>query len=806
MKTKLRIVGWLALLALSTLNPSPRRNKAKAGQPLFIRGMILLLAAFSLTLEPSTAFAQGTAFSYQGKLNDNGGPATGIYDLRFTIFDAVTNGNVVSGILTNAATPVTNGLFTVTLDFGSGVFTGNARWLEIAVRTNGASGFVTLTPRQPLTPTPYAILAGTAGGLSGTLPVSQVSGVMPLAQLPAAVMTNNATGVTLGGTFNGNATTATTLGSLVTNTAPPVPSSINVCWGDSLTLGINGGGADPELDYPDDLASMLNTATINQGYGGYSSTQIKTVFQTNANLWVYPTIIWSGRNNYPDSNSVLADIATMVSDLNSVGNSNYLVMSIINMTNETIGTAGYVQITNLNYYLSAIYSNRFFDVRKFLVNAANTNLAFDLWTFTNDVPAASLHHPYDPIHLNDAGYLLVAEGVLQSSFLNQNKNVISEGKTRSLIGQALAVPPIIGGIKANGIYADNLIITNSQYGGSGGLVIVGDGNLSIWAQNNTIYMRNPGNGALQSIGSSAFPASAVYANNFYGNAQGLTSLNAAQLTSGTVPSGSLSGAYNGVITMNNAANSFTGNGAGLTSLNASQLTSSTVPLAQLPSAVVTNNESGVTLGGLTVNGTISATNTIIVDANTLNSGSLSPGLIFGGYSSGEGIASKRSSGTDQYGLDFYTANTIRMNVNNNGYVGIGTTSPSYPLTMGSGAYCSSAGVWTSVSDRNAKENFTSIAPGDVLAKVVALPITQWKYKVEPAGVRHIGPVAQDFHAAFGFGDSDKAIGTVDEGGVALAAIQGLNQKMEQKETEITELKARLERLEQLVIAKNGGGQ
>jgi outer membrane murein-binding lipoprotein Lpp len=67
-------------------------------------------------------------------------------------------------------------------------------------------------------------------------------------------------------------------------------------------------------------------------------------------------------------------------------------------------------------------------------------------------------------------------------------------------------------------------------------------------------------------------------------------------------------------------------------------------------------------------------------------------------------------------------------------------------------------------------------------------------------------VTQDFHAAFGFGDSDKAIGTVDEGGVALAAIQGLNQKMEQKETEITELKARLERLEQLVIAKNGGGQ
>ena len=75
-------------------------------------------------------------------------------------------------------------------------------------------------------------------------------------------------------------------------------------------------------------------------------------------------------------------------------------------------------------------------------------------------------------------------------------------------------------------------------------------------------------------------------------------------------------------------------------------------------------------------------------------------------------------------------------------------------------------------------------------------------------------MAQDFHAAFGLnGADDKHIATVDEEGVALAAIQGLNQKVEeqqaelkQKETEITDLKARLEKLEQLVIAKNGGGQ
>jgi hypothetical protein len=119
-----------------------------------------------------------------------------------------------------------------------------------------------------------------------------------------------------------------------------------------------------------------------------------------------------------------------------------------------------------------------------------------------------------------------------------------------------------------------------------------------------------------------------------------------------------------------------------------------------------------------------------------------------------------------------------------------------------GAYLSAAGVWTSVSDRAAKEGFSSIAPEAVLAKVAALPITEWKYKVEPEGVKHIGPVAQDFYEAFGLGDSDKAIGSVDESGVVLAAIQGLNKKLEDRskdlEAEKAELKQRLARLEALV--------
>lgn len=112
------------------------------------------------------AFAQGTAFTYQGRLNDGANSATGIYDLRFAIYDAAGAGAQQGNTLTNSAAAVSNGLFTVTLDFGAGVFTGLARWLEIGVRTNGSvSAYTTLGPRQPLTPTPYAIFSATSSNV-----------------------------------------------------------------------------------------------------------------------------------------------------------------------------------------------------------------------------------------------------------------------------------------------------------------------------------------------------------------------------------------------------------------------------------------------------------------------------------------------------------------------------------------------------------------------------------------------------------------------------------------------------------------
>ena len=108
------------------------------------------------------------------------------------------------------------------------------------------------------------------------------------------------------------------------------------------------------------------------------------------------------------------------------------------------------------------------------------------------------------------------------------------------------------------------------------------------------------------------------------------------------------------------------------------------------------------------------------------------------------------------------------------------------------------------SDRNAKENFTAINPQAVLAKVAALPLTEWNYKTDQA-VEHLGPMAQDFQAAFGLnGKDDKHIAVVDEGGVALAAIQGLNEKVESgrqaAESRIEKLEAENAALKQQLAA------
>jgi hypothetical protein len=141
------------------------------------------------------------------------------------------------------------------------------------------------------------------------------------------------------------------------------------------------------------------------------------------------------------------------------------------------------------------------------------------------------------------------------------------------------------------------------------------------------------------------------------------------------------------------------------------------------------------------------------------------------------------------------------------------TGGAYIITGVSGGGAITAGVevaagsgsWSSYSDRNAKTNFARVDPRAILDQVAQMPVQTWSYKAQAASIRHIGPMAQDFAAAFGVGEDDSHIAAVDEDGVALAAIQGLNQKVEEarteskaKDAEIQELKTSVNELKQLV--------
>src|SRR5215475_1857246 len=131
----------------------------------FLRYMLILMAYLVCS---SSAFAQTTAFTYQGKLTDGGSPPSGTvtYEMQFKLFDASSGGleqpqptpvTLNFTVAGGNAVSVVNGVFTVSLDFGAGAFPGANRFLEISVRHNSSESFVPLSPRQPITPTPYAL-------------------------------------------------------------------------------------------------------------------------------------------------------------------------------------------------------------------------------------------------------------------------------------------------------------------------------------------------------------------------------------------------------------------------------------------------------------------------------------------------------------------------------------------------------------------------------------------------------------------------------------------------------------------------
>lgn len=131
--------------------------------------LILMLALGLIVCSTGIAEPVGTAFTYQGRLNDLGEPGDGEYDFRLELYDAAVEGNQVGGTIFLPSIPVVGGYFTLEPDFGD-VFTGEARWLEIGVRID-TTEYEILEPRQKVMPTPYALRA-LKGSYTGVYPVN----------------------------------------------------------------------------------------------------------------------------------------------------------------------------------------------------------------------------------------------------------------------------------------------------------------------------------------------------------------------------------------------------------------------------------------------------------------------------------------------------------------------------------------------------------------------------------------------------------------------------------------------------------
>ena len=352
----------------------------------------------------------------------------------------------------------------------------------------------------------------------------------------------------------------------------------------------------------------------------------------------------------------------------------------------------------------------------------------------------------------------------------------------------------------SGIAITNAFITNSTFAGNGGglynlnasqLASIGNTNAG---SGGNFFVGAAGNATMVGFNNTAIGANALAANT-NGTDNTAAGLNALYLNT-VGNNNTAAGAY--ALFNNTNGNNNTAGGLNALYLNTSGSYNTAHGAYALYSN--TNGNDNTALGNYALRYNGSGFNNTAVGYNALNANTTGSNNIALGCGAGQAIITGSSN----------------IDIGNPGFVGdanfvrIGTTQTAtyLPGTV----YANGVAL---TSDRNVKKDFNPVNPQEILARISTLPITEWQYKVDSDGIKHIGPMAQDFHAAFGLnGGDDRHISTVDEGGVALVAIQGLNQKVDagrrQLQAENTELKRqndllekRIERLEQLIHSNNG---
>ena len=706
------------------------------------------LALSTLNLQPSTAFAQGTAFTYQGRLNVGGSPASGRFDLTFSLFNAGSGGTQIGSTVTNLAVGVTNGLFTTTLDFGS-VFSGNATWLQIAVRTNGVGAYTALAPLQQLMPTPYALFAPSAGSAATVAPnavtaagiqnaaitaakiapgqlVKSLNGLsdnVALAAGPNVSLATNANKLTISAAGGGATGGWTTTGNSGTD---PTVNFLGTTDGQPLILQANNVGIN--TNNPQATLHVAGTVLATQFAGdGSGLTNLQTALATP---FTFMTLLCPTSNagyaygvavaghyaylaNGPDGLRVYdvslpaqpvsvggVSATQLPGSPSSVTVSGHLAfltvddgLAIVDITTPSQPTVlahiaiagGYargVAVSGNYAYVAAntalwIYDvsdprnpakvsqvNLTYNANGVAVSGNFAYLANDLdglriYNVANPAKPTSVAHVVPPANTSassvavsgNLAYLASGDIGLSIYDVSNPANPVPLGSTAESYALSVAVS---GHYAYLACYPDGLLIydvsdpTNPVTLAvapevSGGLAY------AVAVSGNYAYVANGAGGLWTCFAGplASVPGAVAAATGFLGDGWGLTNLNAGQL-SGQLASPILSGLWQST---GNAGTTPAQNFLGTTDNQPLEFRANDQPVLLLqPGGDVT------------------------IDPGSTNNGALLPGLTFGA-SSGEGIASKRTSGGNQFGLDFFTGSTSRMSIDNAGDIQIGANSP-----------------------------------------------------------------------------------------------------------------------------------
>jgi hypothetical protein len=244
------------------------------------------------------------------------------------------------------------------------------------------------------------------------------------------------------------------------------------------------------------------------------------------NMHGYPTIIWAGRNNYADPTTVKADIAAMVA---SLGHQNYLVLGILNgdYANEYSGQSSYVTLTTLNSDLSSIYGSHYIDIRAYLVAHYDSGITQDVIDYGRDIVPSSLRS--DSLHLNTAGYALVAERV------NEDVGILLNGSdgvlTLSSLRYAFANPyPIGTATRSAGYFSQMSVGTSSN---SQALDVVGNLKLNNGTNSTTFGQTSGGDIYIANTAGSIFLKNFGYTDSTIIGSSGNLQVNSVQSSSFT---------------------------------------------------------------------------------------------------------------------------------------------------------------------------------------------------------------------------------------------------------------------------------